>query len=550
MKKYYPVPLHMHSVWERHASMEGHFYNAQKLGIHYMYITDHDIRMGRKQNHIDSFDFEQGIYVDEPMVNNRKRYSGFVREDPCHISFDAGLTDETCFTGTKCMKLTLHSDSSDSWYCGRVKFDTSQKRHEYALFAKVMLRLALKSTPLCNDTRIIIDVKLSQRPPQHKHASIRYVFGSSEGLKTGTNTLIPLEMPSPEWTAFDFDLLKDAAEVGGGDNVLQTVSIEIGARRGKSITLFVDDLKISWELEFERARQEQARLAAEIGKKYGITPFVTTEITGAGHHKISFSTKVPVMDYSAHNYNISHIDAINHVKKYGGIFSLNHPLEMFTKEKMTSRQKSQLVRKVTKEYIENKCYGASMMEVGFTEGRGGFSLCHHLELWDNLSRAGIFITGYGDSDNHTNSSSWFSGNNFVAYIGSENPSEESFIASMKKGDIYSGDPVLLHGDVLFFDDKGASFGSCVKNAGDSITVHLKITGIPDNCFVRFVADGTTVKREAAKGFYDGSVNIPLDKDINFIRAELYCKDRCIMLTNPIYYVNSEKIEIPEERLYK
>ena len=41
MKNYYPVALYIHSIWERNASMEGHFYNTQKLGIQHM------LRMGR-----------------------------------------------------------------------------------------------------------------------------------------------------------------------------------------------------------------------------------------------------------------------------------------------------------------------------------------------------------------------------------------------------------------------------------------------------------------------------------------------------------------------
>ena len=57
MKSYFPITLHIHSVWERQASMEGHFYNAKKLGIHHMYITDHDTCMGPRANKVDYFDF-------------------------------------------------------------------------------------------------------------------------------------------------------------------------------------------------------------------------------------------------------------------------------------------------------------------------------------------------------------------------------------------------------------------------------------------------------------------------------------------------------------
>ncbi len=83
MKSYYPVPLHMHSVWERNASMEGHFYNAQKLGIRHMYITDHDVRMGPRKNHIDRFDFTKGqLRIEEPSPDARRpRWHGFTKSE-------------------------------------------------------------------------------------------------------------------------------------------------------------------------------------------------------------------------------------------------------------------------------------------------------------------------------------------------------------------------------------------------------------------------------------------------------------------------------------
>ena len=44
-------------------------------------------------------------------------------------------------------------------------------------------------------------------------------------------------------------------------------------------------------------RSPAERYGIKVGEKYGITPFVTTEITGAGQHKNCFTSSVPVLRY-------------------------------------------------------------------------------------------------------------------------------------------------------------------------------------------------------------------------------------------------------------
>lgn len=544
MYTYYPIPLHMHSIWERNASMEGHFYNAQKLGIHHMYITDHDVRMGPRHNHISSFDFTKGkLKIEEPSPDPlRPRWHGFTVKEQ-DKGTDISFVDNALI-------LQALSDG-DTWSTVSITFDSSQKRHEWALVASVYLHLSMQMNQASNDTRIMIDVELSQRPPEFKHGHILYVAGNTDGLATPYSTVVSLDDSQKE---FHLDLLKDALPVGGGDNVFRTVTFSVSSRRSAKACLNLKNLSFSWDLAYEDGRRAQQVLANELGKKYDITPFVTSEITAAGPHKICFSTKVPILNYQEKNYKISDEEAMRHVLLHGGIYARNHPFEgvkdAFKACKTTDEQET-LLNEVIQKFIMNRAWGAAMIEIGFTEGREGISLSSHLKLWDALSSEGILISGYGDSDNHTNDSDWFDGNNFVAYIAAEIPDEEHFTDSMRKGNLYTGDPVYLQNmKVNFCSDKGQPMGSVSTspNPGNAV---FSLSNLPENCKISWTVNGETVKTETAFGMYEGKTPIPTDHKMNFVRVSVYKDERCILLTNPIYHsTNADMIaNIPNERRF-
>lgn len=549
MKVYYPISLHMHSVWERTASMEGHFYNAQKLGIHHVYITDHDIRMGRRKNHVDHFDFTKGVLkVEEPSKDPLR---------PLWYGFDIVRQDEGTTVVMKDGAMFLEAisqPSQEEWSAISLVFDSSQKRHEVALLAKTLLHLGMKLSERKQDMRIIVDVKLSQRPPEFKNAHIYYVFGNAEGLETPYVSVKSMDWFDSSYHDYDFDLLTDAESVGGGDNILNTISFTVCARNGQTARLAVNHLSITWELEFEEGRKMQQKLADEIGEKYEVTSYITSEITGAGRHKICFSTKVPIIHYKEQGYKVSEEYAIEHVRKYGGIFSRNHPFDHI-KDKVTLGESPEVIAEakqgVIREYIDHRAWGATMIEVGFPELKSGFLLADYLHLWDTLSSEGIFISGYGDSDSHANSLGWFEGNNFVAYIAAENPCEDEFINSMKAGDLYTGDPVYLQGtEASFVSSEGQMMGQvCVSNDPGKAIFELK--GLSEDYKVVWTANGQFVKEETCNTDYQGFLDFPDEGKVNFIRVEVYIGERCILLTNPLYHTIDEDIMkyIPAERMY-
>ncbi len=546
MKRYHPITLHIHSAWERQASMEGHFYNAQKLGIKHMYITDHDIRMGPRENQIDHFDFNKGVLrVEEPSPDPRRpKWYGFTttQEDPgTSIAVKDGA-----------LVMEAVSNSKD-WTTISTVFDTSQKRHEYALLANVFLHLNMLVSEPDDDVRVIVDVKLSQRPPEFLNGHILYVFGNTEGLDSPYATIKPMKNAG-EFVRYALPLLQDAEKVGGGDNVLNTISFTVSARNGKTARLLVNHFSITWDIEFEEGRKAQQKLADTLGKKYGVTPYVTTEITGAGRHKICFSTKVPIINYKELAYKVTDEEAMEHVRRYGGIYSRNHPFDTI-KDKIFFKEDPAVIEKLIQEiidsFISNRAWGAKMVEVGYPIGHAGLPMETYLRLWDALSKAGIFISGYGDSDNHANDVHWFDGSNFVGYIFAEEPSEDAFIHSMCAGNLYTGDPVYMQKiGVSFSSTEGQIMGqvSESEHPGEAI---LELSNVPEGCRVIWTVNGENIKECSCKGNFTDKVAIPTANKVNFVRAALYKDERCIMLTNPLYQTTDKDVisNIPKERKF-
>ncbi len=363
-------------------------------------------------------------------------------------------------------------------------------------------------------------------------------------------------MPKSENGIYTFDLTSDigACEaVGGLDNVFATLSIILEGV--PEITLH--SFEIENKYGFDDVIVRQRALADKIGEKYGVKPFVTTEISGAGQHKNCFSTCVPVIDYANKNYKVSEEEAVEHILSHGGIFSYNHPFESdkYKRKEFDREQLDEIIAYETDRLAEKRVFGATLMEVGFPEGRAQFSLSDHLKLWDNLSLRGIFITGDGDSDSHYSNRSWFDGNNFATWIAADENipfpvPEEVFIRSMKEGNCYMGDPVYLKGEVSFtyFD---RPMGAVVRTDKETVELKNELKDIKQGSIIKFVAYGEYIFEDTAaeNGNYSKKYEIKSDKEISFSRIEMYNSDgRCILLTNPICFVKPDyKGYIPTER---
>ena len=531
MSGYYGMPMHIHSCWERNASMEGHMVQLRQLGLEYMFITDHDVRTGRRRYHPQEFDFSRGeLYVEDAPG----RFCGF--QD---VVGEVGMTDE----GE--MHLSAMSDSEE-WSIASATYDSTQKRHELALLSDLVMHLGLRMTEPDEDIRIVVDVELSMRPPEFRNGHMLYVFGNCDGLEDDYHAVKPVKVNGER---YDFSLLEDAEKVGGGDNVFKMVTFSVACRNGKKAELFVNHFSTSWKYTFEEGRKKQQELADKLGAKYGITPFVVTEISDAGRHKNCFSTKVPIIDYESLGFDVTEEYAIHHVLSHGGIFAINHPFETYKRlMREQPERKDEFYQNVLSDYLGNRGLGATLMEVGFPMGRSGFTFEDHLTLWDTLALDGIILTAYGDSDTH-GAKGFFDSNNFVGYIYADEPGEEAFTHSMKAGNMYTGDPVYLQKmTVSMTGDGDIPMGSMVYTE-KSVKVRLSLQGVPENATLVWNVNGKNLEPVSASGDYYGEVEIPNEGKVNFARAVLYLDGRCFLMTNPIYTTADKEVfdGVSEER---
>lgn len=577
--KYYPMAMHLHCGHQPGGSVESHIYNAAQLGMKYMWITPHDTRTGPDKYQVRSFDFSRGeaTYTDEsgtargwkPMEASGLP-GGWITEN------DLDKADaDVCFDG-KSMILEVEGKQS----AGGMKFYSEEKRQTVSLLAEVVLTLDL-SIELQGAATVILDVEMSQRPPDHKQAHIQYYVcgepaeNNERGFAADVVSHV-LKLPlSPDADGYyrlklTEDMRRYGQEIGGLDNAFNFLHVWVLAKDGGKARCQVSSLEITTTYGFDEVIQRQRVIADEIGAHYGVKPFVTTEISGAGQHKNCYSTAVPVIDYAAGGYSVTGEDAVAHVKQYGGVFCYNHPLlnGKWQEAEYTPEQLDKFVEEEAALLASEKMYGASLTEIGFPEGRGKFSRDHYLRFWDLLSLKGVFITGCGDSDSHYSSEGWFSDNNFATWIAGEDDEstpdgdaeafiqEEVFAESMKAGRAYCGDPVFLK-DPVEFTSEGLPMGAILAvPQGDEAPrmMDFKACNIPAGWKIWIVVDGVRTHRYTMEetGDFACSFAVFPVRPVSFARVEIYREDgRCILLTNPIYLVKTAEFagEIPECRCY-
>lgn len=530
--KYHPMQMHLHTIYQPGASMESHMYCARELGMKYIRFTDHDTRMGRSKKRVNGFDFSLGVmeYEDE---NGVKR--GWLTEGGAELLFENG-------------ELSILATDDEA----RLIFYSSGAGHTRALLSEIVLELDFDYT-LLEGGGIILDIPLSVRPPDHKEAHYCYTIGAPKLPIYPHTYLCPV--PKADGSRYRLEISKQIAackEVGGLDNTFGGVVFRLS--RGARLTL--RDFRIESKYDYNELLLKQRALAEEIGKRYGIQPFVTAELSGSGQHKCVYSSAVPIIDYYERG-RVTEEEGAMHILSYGGIFSYNHPFEKpeYKRREFTREQIDEIVKNETEALLKNKLFGASLMEVGFPMGRGKFSYTDYLRLWDNLSLGGAFITGDGDSDSHNSRHGWFSGNNFVTFIAADSSlafpiSEEEFNKALVAGNAYMGDPVLFSAEVAF-ECEGAPMGSVIRSYANGHRVRLSLRGVGKGRLIRLVANGdvayeTVVDEESVSLEY----TLERSREVDLVRCEIYDADgRLIMLTNPIYFVSPDYAgDIPKERL--
>ena len=159
---YHPMHMHLHAVCDYGASMAMHMYNAQKLGMRYLWFTDHDTRTGTKKNAVTGFRFDGPELLKEGPDGS---FYGFKTTDDA-LNYTIDSERET-------LRLTLQASDESVWQSSGIFFVSKGTRHTSSLAADVTLSMDVEERNITENSRLVFDVKLSQRPPELKNAHLR-----------------------------------------------------------------------------------------------------------------------------------------------------------------------------------------------------------------------------------------------------------------------------------------------------------------------------------------------------------------------------------------
>lgn len=585
--RYIGTHMHLHSCYEVLGSMHGHCMQAKKYGLEAVWFTDHDTFMGARRA-LNGYDFEKGLFYTEEKESiegeldqwmkvmaslgespDREHWRQVLEEKAVPPSSEGfkvvhdegqgtgGIRLETsdAYIGSQCMRMEVQA-SEAGWKRIGAEFTAWKKRMNRTLIADVSLGLALRlDKPLGEDCRIVIEFAFSQQPPELRVPRLVYCAGNTEGLNCEDAVIRPLTVKGDGiWQYVILPISQDAeAYVPGGlDNAFQNMMIWVEARGGDGFSVLVDQLNMWEQYHLQELMLRQRQLGKEIGEKFGIKAYVTTEVSKAGHHKNCFSLDVPIMDYPACGYHITHEEAVQYLKDHNAVFAYNHPFIDYQNLPLTDEQREKIVDYHTKLLIDCGCYGAPLLEVGFPKGRYGFSAEHFVQLWDQLGMHGIYMTGYGDSDNHRCDASWADGNNFASYIAADQPELDDLCNGMLRGDLYTANPaqpIRLESFTLA-DKPEIRMGSVVKTDADQVLVQVTLTGGDGSAEVRWVDDGVVTERMWVEKDKETFIHrYHVNRPHGLCRIGVYDKQgRCLLISNPIYF-STEQPEGQSKRQY-
>ncbi|MBE5781969.1 MAG: hypothetical protein E7329_01475 [Clostridiales bacterium] len=525
MHRYIGTHMHLHTTFEAFSTMRSQAFMAKKLGIEALFITDHDTRMGYLQKRVNEFAYESEDAVQ--MRNGIEvTWSTMEGEPIAPIKTEDGWV------------LALRPGQS-------ARFFAKAKQHQASLLADLTLYLDL-DLPEEWAGGLCVDLELSLSPDNKEQQHLCYVMGDCPQQESW-EFCIPLAKAKGK-CRLELPISQDILRFDpfGQDHCFIALLLHtFGPLKGLYLGHRMDR-----KYAAEAVRQKQQELADEVSKKCGVALHVATEISGAGQHKVSFSQSVPLLDYPAHDYQITWEMAAAHVKKHGGVTSYNHMFTPYQKREWRGEEREQLIQGLIQSLLDTHAEGADLIEVGFPEGRGGFRVEEYIRVWDALAMQGLLLSGYGDNDCHNSKMVWLEGNNFATFWYAENANREALEQALLTGNAYTMDPARLQGLQFGFSLEDTPMGGIlIGNAEATAALHLQ--QLPEAAEIRLMAGGACQEKKIlAPGDHALAFQVIKNAPICPVRVEIWGMDgRLLLLSNPVYWVD-EDIPGYETRLRK
>ncbi len=259
---------------------------------------------------------------------------------------------------------------------------------------------------------------------------------------------VGLTAPANRWSTISVEPTQDIAllwpDLLPADSALMELSFAAGSRLQAPAVFFVGNLQFA---RTQTPLEDQRKLMDSLALKYpSVAQLQGTEVSLGGTHLNWFGSGFALPYYGAKPILPAPNDALTttrlagKIHEVGGLSSLNHPFGTDMPALLTPAKQDAARRALAAKLIDNRAYGADILEVGY-QTRGGMGIGAHLELWDSLSRNGIFLTGNGVNDAHNGN--WAeSANRFVTWAWAPDFKESSLLEALAAGRVWTAEPIL------------------------------------------------------------------------------------------------------------
>ncbi len=545
------LQLHLHgSLSEFEGTMSCHTENAETYGVDVLWWSDHDNMLMQLQRS-GGYDFDGGGLTEDTTIMGKDFTHGM---QPIAVTFDPAVSEviEGGPTGAGYYWRVGGTDAVDddawSWSQQHYLADDSSSHH-VPLMSDVTVHLALMPDQTTGpDWQFLFTVTLSATCDGVLN-QITYYFGGDDlaGYTSDTHLYTPLSIPpAGSWTELSLPLTAEAAHFPEGDDQSATAyALEIRSRNGAEATVGVDDLVLEWQLAGEDLRDYQRQVLDDRYSGGSVTHFVGQEITVVddGQHMNPFGEdRIPFIDYLDVGM-VTPEEGTQHVHDAGGIAQCNHPFGAKIGLQYEGEDADLQVELLTEVWLTAEGFGCDLVEVGYRSR--SVDLDHHLMFWDNLSDAGLYITGTGTNDHHW-TSDWLDFlNPFVTWIFQDVPTRAGVTDELAQGRAFFGDPGPFVGQDPLLDvwtEHGAVMGQVLASDLDQV-IHVETGYLEGGWSLELVVDGEVHTSVILDGTETDTVFELERGEIKTIRAQILDAEGTILLaSNPLYLVMQEEAE--------
>ena len=538
------VQLHLHgSLSEFSATMAYHTAQANQYGIDVLWWSDHDAMiqmLARAEGH----DFDNGLLTGELQALGSDVQYGF-----------SEVTDDTADSTSEVLEggpsgvgsywhLAAESDPAEFWQAFRHSYEGDFHAHHVPLMAEATVSVTLRPHQAASpDWQLQVVFSLSGNLDDSTNVITYYLGGEPLNQDTDAHSLyIPMFAPVDDWTTVVFPLTEAAQHFAEReDQGAHDIFVQLSSRNGERAEVDVDDWTVSWDLSGEALRSRQVDLLAERYSDGAVTHIVGQEMTPVENtqHINVLGVDVPMHDYT-YTGMLTIDQAVEYVHQRGGVALCNHPFGVNPSVLYEGEAAETLVLETADTWIAADGHACDAVEVGYLERV--VDLEHHLLFWDELGKAGVFVTGVGTSDNHW-TGDWMDGgglagsNRAHTWVFLDDPAPEGIMEQVLNGRAFFGDPLPFLGEQPLLDlwtEHGAVMGQVLTSDLDQV-IHVETGYLEPGWSLALIADGEVLEDVALTGTEDDSVFVVERQAYKFIRAEIRDADGArILVSNPLF----------------